>query len=318
MTYYPEIEPYEHGYLDVGDGQEIYWETCGNPSGKAAVVLHGGPGSGCSPGMRRGFDPEAYRIVVFDQRGCGRSRPRIDALTDLSANTTPHLVDDIERLRGHLGIERWVVWGGSWGVTLGLAYAEQHPERVIAMVLCSVTMTRPADVHWLYHDVGRYYPEEWRRYRDVLPEAARDGDLVAGYNQLLNVQPDPALREEAAAAWCAWEDAVQSLEPGWVPSRHYQDPAFRITFARLCAHYFHHAAWLENGQILRNADRLAGIPGVLVHGRLDLGGPADVPWLLAQAWPDAELHFVPTGHRGGDEMGRIYVEATGRLAALPG
>jgi proline iminopeptidase len=316
VTLYPDIEPYDQGLLDVGDGQQVYWETCGNPSGRAVVYLHGGPGSGCTPGSRRGFDPEAYRIVLMDQRGCGRSLPRIAALTDLSANTTWHLVRDIERLREHLGIERWVVWGGSWGVTLALAYAEQHPERVIAMVLCSVTMTRPADVHWLYHEVGRYFPQEWRRYRDLLPEPDRYGDLVAGYNRLLNVQPDPALRETAAAAWCAWEDAVQSLEPGYKPSRRYPDPAFRITFARLCAHYFHHAGWLEDGQILRNADRLAGIPATLVHGRLDLGGPADVPWLLAEAWPSAELHFVPTGHQGGEEMTRLMVEATARFATL--
>ncbi len=314
MSLFPEIEPYEHGLLDVGDGHRLYWETCGNPAGKPAVVLHGGPGSGCTPGSRRGFDPNAYRIVVFDQRGAGRSTPRVDAASDLSANTTSHLLADIERLREHLCIERWLVWGGSWGVTLGLAYAERHPERVDAMVLVSVTMTRPADIHWLYHDVGRYLPGQWQRFRAGLPEAERDGDLVAGYYRMLNEQPDLAAREKAAKEWCDWEDAVVSLEEGWVPHRRYADPAFRVTFARLVTHYFHHQAWLADGQILRDAHRLAAIPGVLIHGRLDLGGPADTAWQLAQAWPEAELRFVGTGHRGGAEMTDRMIEATNRFA----
>ncbi|MGD0082450.1 MAG: prolyl aminopeptidase [Acidimicrobiales bacterium] len=313
MSLFPEIEPYEHGMLDVGDGHRLYWETSGNPAGKPAVVLHGGPGSGCT-GQSRGFDPDAYRIVVFDQRGAGRSTPRVDAASDLSTNTTPHLLGDIERLRVHLGIERWLVWGGSWGVTLGLAYAERHPERVAAMVLVSVTMTRPADIHWLYHEVGRYLPEQWQRFRTGLSEAERDRDMVAGYYRLLNEQPDVAVREKAAEDWCDWEDAVVSLEEGWAPNRRYADPAFRMTFARLVTHYFHHQAWLADGQILRDAHRLAGIPGVLIHGRLDLGGPADTAWQLAQAWPDAELRFVGTGHRGGAEMTDRMVEATNRLA----
>lgn len=314
MEYFPPIEPYEHGMLDVGDGQEVYYEQSGNPRGKPVVMLHGGPGSGCSPGYRRAWDPEVYRIVCLDQRGCGRSRPRVEAMTDLSANTTQHLTGDIERLREHLGIERWLVWGGSWGVTLGLAYAEAHPERVTGMILVSVTMTRPSDVRWLYHEVGRYFPDAWDRFRAGVPEADRVGDLVAAYDRLLNRSADAAVREAAALRWCEWEDAVQSLEPGWAPSVRYGDPRFRITFARLCAHYFSHAAWLRDGQLLDEAHRLAGIPGVLIHGRLDLGGPADVPWLLARAWPGAELQFVGTGHAGGDEMTQRYLEATQRLA----
>lgn len=314
MDYFPPIEPYATGMLDVGDGQLVYWEQSGNPDGKPVVMLHGGPGSGCSPGYRKPWDPEKYRIVCLDQRGSGRSLPRVDAMTDLSANTTGHLLGDIEAVREHLGIERWLVWGGSWGVTLGLAYAEAHPDRVTEMILISVTMTRPSDVHWLYHEVGRYFPEQWERYRQGVPHAERDGDLVAAYDRLLNVQPDAGLREEAARRWCEWEDAVQSLEPGWAPNKRYADPAYRLTFARLCAHYFSHAAWLEDGQILRDAGRLAGIPAVLVHGRLDLGGPADVPWLLARAWPDAELLFVGTGHGGGDEMTQRYLEATARFS----
>ncbi len=313
---FPEIEPYEHGMLEVGDGQRIYWETGGNPDGKPAVVLHGGPGSGCSTGVRRNFDPSAYRIVLFDQRGAGRSTPRVGTFTDLAANTTEHLVADIERLRRHLGIERWLVWGGSWGVTLGLTYAERHPEAVTEMVLASVTMTRPSDIHWLYHETGRYLPREWERFRAGVPEVDRDGDLVAAYHRLLHEQPDAARRERAARDWCDWEDAVLSLENGWTPNPRYDDPAFRMTFARVVTHYFHHNAWLQDGQLLRDAHRLVGIPAVLVHGRFDLGGPADTAWQLAQGWPDAELRLVDTGHAGGDEMTACVVEATNRFASV--
>lgn len=309
---FPAIEPYDHGMLDVGDGQRLYWEVSGNPSGKPAVALHGGPGSGSTTGRRRSFDPDVYRFVQFDQRGCGRSTPSVAELgTDLAANTTAHLIDDVERLREHLGIDRWLVWGASWGVTLGLAYAQRHPERVTEMVLVSVTMNRPCDVHWLYHEVGRYFPEQWARFRDGGGNA---DDLVVAYDRLLNRQSDAAVRAKAAQDWCDWEDAVQSLEEGWAPSPRYADPAFRMTFARLCAHYFSHAAWLEEDELLRNAGRLSGIPGVLIHGRLDLGAPADVPWLLARTWPDAELHFVGTGHSGGTEMTECMMTALVRFA----
>jgi proline iminopeptidase len=294
----------------------MHWEVSGNPDGKPAVLLHGGPGSGSYAGQRRWFDPAAYRIVQFDQRGCGRSAPSVsDPMTDLSTNTTHHLIGDMERLRQHLEIDRWLVCGASWGVTLGLAYAERHPERVSEMVFISVTLTRPSDVHWLYHEVGRFFPEEWARFQAGVPVGERDGDLVAAYNRLLNKQPDFAVRARAAKNWCDWEDAVVSLEEGWSPNPRYANPDFRMTFARLCAHYFSHAAWLGSGQLLGNADRLGGIPGVMVHGRFDLGGPPDVPWLLAQAWPDAELHLVRTGHVGGNEMLEPLIAATDRFAA---
>ena len=313
MTVFPALEPYDHGLLDVGDGQRLYWEACGNPGGTPAVVLHGGPGSGCTPRTRRYFDPGAYRIILFDQRGAGRSVPRVGEETDLSANTTPHLIADIERLRDFLGVERWLIWGASWGVTLGLAYAERYPERVIAMILASVTMTRPADVHWLYHETGRFFPAAWERFRAGVPEADRDGDLVAAYHRLLNEQADPAVRHKAARDWCDWEDAVQSLEENW-PNPRYADPAFRITFARIVTHYFRHDAWLADGQLLREAHRLAGIPAVLIHGSYDFGGPVDTAWQLARAWPDAELHTVGTGHSGGSEMTARIMEATSRFA----
>ena len=309
---FPGIDPYDTGRLDVGDGQRIYWEVSGNPAGKPAVLLHGGPGGGSRPGWRRWFDPAAYRIVQFDQRGCGRSTPPVaDLGTSLEANTTVHLIGDIEALRAHLGVGQWLVWGVSWGVTLGLAYAQRHPDRVTEMVLASVTMTRAADVHWLYHETGRFFPAEWRRF------AAGGGnapDLVAAYDRLLNGDADPVVRERAARDWCDWEDTIVSLEDGWTPDERYADPAFRVTFARLCAHYFAHAAWLEDGQLLRDAGRLAGIPGVLIHGRLDLGSPPDVPWLLHRAWPGSELHLVRTGHRGGDEMTERMLGALNRFA----
>jgi proline iminopeptidase len=310
---FPPIEPYETGLLDVGDGHRLSWEASGNSRGVAAVALHGGPGSGCGAGGRRVFDPDRYRIIQFDQRGAGRSTPRVDATTDLSTNTTAHLVRDIEALRTHLGIERWVVRGVSWGVTLGLAYAQAHADRVIGLVLNSVTMTRPADIHWLYHDVGRFYPDAWKRFRDGAPAQERDGDLVAAYHRLLNVQPDLAVRARAASDWCAWEDAASPMPDGR-PNPRYDDAAFRMTFARIVTHYFHHRAWLEPDQLLRDADRLEGIPGVLIHGRLDLGGPLDAAWLLAEAWPDADLIVVDTGHTGGTDMTNAIVGATDRFA----
>jgi proline iminopeptidase len=313
---YQPTEPHAQGMLDVGDGQQLCWQVSGNPDGKPAILLHGGPGSGSYPGQRRWFDPSAYRIIQFDQRGCGRSTPSVsDPVTDLATNTTHHLIGDIERLREHLEVNRWLVCGASWGVTLGLAYAECHPEKVSELICLSVTMTRASDVHWLYHEAGRFFPEAWARFRAGVPEGERDGDLVVAYNRLLNEQPDIAIRATAAKNWCDWEDAIVSLEEGWTPNPRYADPAFRMTFARLCAHYFSHAAWLDAGELLRNADRLAGIPGVLVHGRFDIGGPPDVPWLLARAWPDAELHLVRTGHVGGNEMLEPVIRSTDRFAA---
>jgi proline iminopeptidase len=313
---YPPIEPFATGMLDVGDGQRIYWEASGNPLGKPAVALHGGPGSGSTPGRRRWFDPARYRLIQFDQRGCGNGTPHAgDLSTDLSANTTHHLIRDIERLREHLGIERWLAWGGSWGVTLGLAYAERFPERVTEMVLVSITMTRHSDVEWLTRTVGRYFPEEWRRFRQGVPESERDGDLAAAYDRLLNANLDPTVRLQAASDWVAWEDAMLSLEDGYItPNPRYADERFRVAFARLVTHYFSHAAWLEEDELLRNAHRLADIPAVLLHGRLDLAGPADVAWQLARAWPAAELHFVPGGHTGDAEMNRLLLEATDRFA----
>lgn len=227
---YPAIEPYESGNLEVGDGHSVYWETVGNPAGIPAVFLHGGPGSGCTSGARRNFDPEAYRAVLFDQRGCGRSRPLAsEPDADLGTNTTDHLVADLERLRDHLGIGRWVVAGGSWGVTLGLVYAERHPERVISMVLGAVTAGTRRETKWITHDMGRVFPREWERFAAIVPEAERGGNLSAAYARLL-ADPDPHVRERAALEWCRWEDVHVSLMPGWQPNPRYEDPEFRLTF----------------------------------------------------------------------------------------
>lgn len=319
---YPAIEPYEQGMLDVGDGNLVYWEACGNPLGKPALVVHGGPGSGCTPGQRRSFDPARYRIILFDQRGCGRSRPHAsDPATEMRHNTTEHLLRDMERLREHLGIEQWLLYGGSWGVTLALAYAERHPDRVSAMVLLSVTTTRRSEIDWLYGGVSRFFPEAYERFRAGAGNLDGDmvvTDVVAAYAQLME-HPDRAMRERAATDWCAWEDAVISQEHNGKPGAYSArvDDA-RLAFVRICAHYFAHGAWLKEGALLRDAGRLAGIPAVLIHGRNDLGGPVKTAWELAWVWPDADLIVVEdSGHTGSATMERELLGALDRLASLP-
>ena len=294
---YPPIEPYESGRLEVGDGQSLYWEACGDPRGRPALVLHGGPGSGCTPGARRLFDPAAFRTILFDQRGCGRSLPHAaDLAVDLSSNTTHHLLADIEALRRHAGVERWLVYGSSWGSVLGLAYAQRHPQRVSALVISHASVSRWEDIHWLYHGVGRYFPQAWERFRQGAGEAGEDGDLIEAYRTLL-ADPDPAVREQAARDWCDWEAAVISVDPRHKPPDRYLDPRFRMVFARIVTHYFAHNCWLEDGQLLDDADRLAGVPGAIVCGRLDLGSPIEGAWLLHKAWPGSELAIVDNaGH----------------------
>ncbi|WP_410583474.1 prolyl aminopeptidase [Amycolatopsis sp. lyj-108] len=302
---HPPAEPYDKGLLDVGDGNFVYWETCGNPDGKPAVMLHGGPGQGCTPGMRRMFDPVRYRAVLFDQRGCGRSTPHAsDPATDMRHNTTHHLVADMERLREHLGIERWLVTGGSWGTTLALAYAERFPERVTEIVVSAISTTWPSEIDWLYRGAGRFFPEEWARFRGDL-----SGDLVAAYARLME-DPDPHVRTEAARSWCAWEDTVLSLEPG---ATVHNGPIgdWELAFARIVTHYYSHAGWLEPGALIRDAVLLRDIPGVLIHGRRDLSCPVDTAWELARAWPGAELLIDDgSGHRSSD------VKRAWKLAAL--
>jgi len=302
---YPPIEPYDHGLLDVGDGHRVYWETSGNPDGKPAVVLHGGPGQGSGPGMRRMFDPARYRVVLLDQRGCGRSLPHAaEPGTSLRHNTTGDLVADLERLREHLGIERWLVTGGSWGTTLALVYAERFPERVTEIVVNAISTTRRSEIDWLYRGVRRFFPEEWAKF-----SLGAEND-VAAYARLLN-DPDQAVRRRAAAAWCRWEDVVLSLEPGAPPVRDEPVDEAALAFARLTTHYYAHAGWLPEGAVIRDAGRLAGIPGVLIHGRLDLSCPVTTAWELAEAWPGAELLVDDhSGHRAS------AVKRAWKLAAL--
>lgn len=311
---YPEIEPHQHGLLDVGDGNLVYWEVCGNPNGKPAVVLHGGPGSGCSTGLRRYFDPNAYRVVLFDQRNCGRSTPNAaDPGTDLATNTTEHLLGDLERLRRHLGIDRWLLFGGSWGAVLGLVYAQRYPQRVSRIVLMGVATGRRAETDLLTRGLGRIFPQAWGRFRAGVPEAARDGDLADAYYQLLN-DPDPAVRAKAAQDWWDWEDAIEPT--GATRSQpQFEPPEYRLAFARIVTHYWRSGSWLEEGAVLRNAGRLAGIPGVLVQGSLDLGNLLGTPWELAHAWPGSELVIVDAGHETRSPgMRANLIAATDRFA----
>jgi proline iminopeptidase len=305
---HPETEPYDHGMLDAGDGHRVYWEVCGNPDGKPAVVIHGGPGSGAGAWWRRYFDPAKYKVVLMDQRNCGRSTPdAAEPDVDLSTNTTAHLIADLEQLRRLLGIGKWLLLGASWGATLGLAYAEQHPEAVSEIVLFSVTNTTRREVEWITRDMGRIFPEEWARFRDGVPEDQRDGNLPLAYSRLLH-DPDPAVRDTAARNWCDWEDTHVRTHPNWRPDSRYDDPVFRLRMARLVTHYWGHAAWLEEDVLVREAGKLAGIPGVLIHGRLDISSPPDTAWRMAQAWPDAELHLVEQeGHGASGSSTRDLV-----------
>ncbi|MFC3962209.1 prolyl aminopeptidase [Nocardia jiangsuensis] len=310
---FPPIDPYADGLLEVGDGNHVYWCASGNPDGRAALVVHGGPGSGSSPGPRKTFDPGIFRIVQFDQRGCGRSTPSAaDPATDMSVNTTEHLIADMERLREHLGIERWLLFGGSWGCTLVLAYAERHPERVTGIVLVGVTTTSRRETEWLYRGLGRLLPAEWERFRAVVPET---DDLVDGYRLLLE-HPDPEVRRDAAVEWCRWEDAAIAHESLGSPGQYSaKAETALLAFVRICTHYFAHAAWLEEGALLRDAHRLAGIPGELIHGRLDISTPLETAWDLAKAWPEARLRIIDdSGHTGSPAMGAALLRAVARFA----
>ena len=306
--------PAHCGRLPVGDGHELHWEVHGPAAGSPCVVLHGGPGSGAAAWWTELFDLTRHRVVLFDQRGCGRSTP--DAGRDpaaLAANTTHHLVADIERLREHLGVERWLVVGASWGTTLALAYAQRHVARVTALVLFAVATTTRADVTWATRGVGRYFPAEWRRFRDGVPAAERDGDLATAYARLL-ADPDPAVAADAAARWCAWE-ATHVSRPGDPPDPRFDSPVFRLRFARLVTHYWGHAAWLGEGELLAGITSLAATPAVLVHGRLDVSSPLETPWRLAERWPAAELVVIDDeGHRAGPAMDAAVTAAIARLA----
>ena len=319
MGLYPEIEPYEHGMLDVGDGNRVYWETCGNPHGKPALVLHGGPGSGTTPYFRRFFDPAAYRIVLLDQRGCGRSTPHASAYdTDMSVNTTAHVMGDMELLRAHLGIERWLVWGGSWGSVLGLRYAQTHPGVVSELVLTLVATGADGEHALMTSGLGKIFPEAHERFLAELPADQREGNLAAAYNRLLE-SPDRAVRERAARAWTDWETAIIPAPPRSV--QRFEDPGFRMGFARTVTHYWGNDCFLgegnDEGVVLRDAHLLKDIPGTLVQGSLDLGNLLGTVWRLHHAWPGSELTVVDeVGHDVGSlGVAEALVAATDRYAS---
>lgn len=314
MGLYPEIEPYDGGMLDVGDGNHIYWETCGNPRGKPAVVLHGGPGSGSSPYPRRLFDPDVYRVVQLDQRGCGRSTPHASAYdTDMTVNTTGHVMADLEALRRHLGIERWLVWGVSWGSVLGLRYAQTHPEAVSELVLAGVATGSNREVALLTRGLGKLFPEAFERFLGLLPEEERDGNLAAAYNRLME-SPDLTVRERAARGWTDWETAIIPAPPRSVAR--FEDPVFRMGWARTVTHYFGNDHFLgagnHDGVVLRDASLLSDIPGTMVQGSLDLGNLLGITWRLHHAWPGSELVIVDdAGHgTGAPDMADALVTAT--------
>lgn len=306
---FPPIEPYDSGMLDTGDGHQVYWECCGNPNGQPALYLHGGPGSGASPGQRRFVDPDAYRAVLFDQRGSGRSRPLAsEPDADLRTNTTAHLIADIEALRELHGVDSWTVLGLSWGTTLALAYAQTHRERVNALVLGLVTTTSRREVAWITEDVGRIFPREWDRFAAAVPDGLRHLRLVDAYARLL-FDPDPAVQDHAAREWCAWEDAHVSLAPDFQPNPRYDDPEFRLRFARLVTHYWRHAAFLEEDQLLRDAAMLDGIPGVLIHGRYDVSSPLETAVRLSRRWSTSRLQVLDDAGHGGESLSAVVVDA---------
>ncbi|MEG3153993.1 prolyl aminopeptidase [Sphingomonas sp. RB1R13] len=313
-TLYPEFEPREAGMLDVGDGHSLYWERSGNAVGKKVVFLHGGPGGGSSPSHRRQFDPARYDILVFDQRGAGKSLPH----ASLVANTTAHLVADIETLRTHFGIDRWMVFGGSWGSTLSLAYAVAHPDRVTELVLRGVFLFDQYEVDWLYREGGAssLYPEAWDDFVAPIAEEER-GDLVGAYRRLLTGD-DAVARLVAAKAWSKWEAVTVTLLPSKDTEDHFTSDEVAIAIARIENHYMAHKGWLAEGELLAGAAKLRDIPGVIVQGRHDCCTPPRAAWALKQAWPEVELNIVPDGGHLFSEPGVLdgLVRATDRFATV--
>jgi proline iminopeptidase len=310
-TLYPEIEPFDSGFLKVSDLHTLYYEQCGNPEGKPVVFLHGGPGGGVNPKCRRFFDPAAYRIVLFDQRGCGRSTPHAE-LTD---NTTWHLVADIERLREHLQVARWQVFGGSWGSTLALAYAETHPDRVSELVLRGIFMLRRWELEWFYQNgCDALFPDAWEAYVQAIPEAER-GDLISAYHRRLT-SADAGVRLAAARAWSVWEASTSFLlqQPEHVAAS--GEDEFALAFARIECHYFVNGGFLEHDDpLLRNVERIRNIPAVIVQGRYDVVCPLRSAWDLHRAWPEADLRISPDAGHSAFEPGNVHslIEATDRF-----
>lgn len=307
---YQVIEPYRTGWLDVSGGHRLVYELCGNPAGIPVVVLHGGPGAGCTPTHRRYFDPDVFHIVLFDQRGAGRSRP----YASIHENTTQHLVEDIEAIRGYLGIERWLVFGGSWGSTLALVYATRHPASCLGLILRGVWLCRPGDLEWWFDGLRSMAPDYWESFAAHIPESERNQLLAAYYRRL--VDPDPAVHGPAAAAWCLYEERCSRLRGAFASA----PPVTRLSLARIEAHYMRHRAFLRPGALIQSLPRITHLPCVIIHGRFDLLCPLDGAVEVAQHWPNSRLVIVPNAGHAASEQGiqRALVRATegmGRMLA---
>lgn len=312
MALFPQIKPYRSFHLPVDDPHVLYVEECGNRSGLPVVFLHGGPGSGCEPYHRRFFDPQVYRIILFDQRGCGRSRPH----AELRGNDTDRLVADIETLREHLGVDQWVVFGGSWGSTLGLAYAQRHPSRVLGLILRGIFLCREQDIRWFYQEgASRIFPDLWQEFLAPVPSEEHH-DLVAAYHRRLTGD-DEVARMAAAKAWSLWEAQTATLRPSPSVVSHFADPFVAMSLARIECHYFANNAFLEPDELLQRAGVLHDIPGVIIHGRYDVVCPVDQAWALHEAWPQAELRIIGDAGHAASEPGiaAALVEATQAMAA---
>ncbi|QPT41016.1 Proline iminopeptidase [Oligella ureolytica] len=311
---YPSIEPYKHGYLDSGDGHQIYWELCGNPQGKPVVFLHGGPGAGCSPHHRQLFNPERYNILLFDQRGCGRSKPT----ASLENNTTQHLIADMERLRKEiLDTDKWLVFGGSWGSTLALAYAQTHPQQVTGLILRGIFTLRKKEINWFYQEGASFvFPDKWENYLAPIPEDERD-DLVSAYHRRLTGEDEEEMLR-CAYAWANWEGATISLLETDNKALSFGDKNAVLSFARIENHYFVNAGFMEEGQLIHNADRLANIPTVIIQGRYDMCTPSQTAWDLHKVMPHAELHLIPDAGHAFNEPGILsaLLAATDKFATL--
>lgn len=308
---YPAIEPYHTDMLSVSDIHTLYFEEAGNPEGRPVVFLHGGPGGGCQPSYRQYFDPKKWRIILFDQRGCGRSTP----FAELKENTTWDLVEDIEKLRAHLGIEKWSVFGGSWGSTLSLAYAITHPEKVDALFLRGIFMLREKEINWFYQEGASYiYPDAWEHYLAPIPEKER-GNLVEAFYKRLTAE-DPKVRSEAARAWSVWEGSTSKLIQDENMMEHFGDDHFAEAFARIECHYFTNKGFFESDDfLLKNVSKIRNIPAIIVQGRYDVVCPATSAWDLHRAWPEAEFHLIPDAGHSLSEKGitKVLVEATDRF-----
>ena len=310
---YPPIEPYETGMLPVSPVHTVYYEQCGNPEGVPVVFLHGGPGGGITPDYRRYFDPVAYRVVLFDQRGAGQSTPH----ASLEENTTWHLIEDIEKLRAHLRVEKWHVFGGSWGSTLALAYAETHPERVRSLTLRGIFLCRPQEIRWFYQEGTSWlFPDVWERYEKVIPEEERGDFVSAYYRRLTSEDGDEAARVEAARAWSVWEGSTSKLLFDYTSVEKFADPQFALAFARIECHYFMNNAFFPtDNYLVENVGKIRHIPAVIVQGRYDVVCPMRSAWDLHRAWPEADLRVVADAGHSITEPGIIHelIEATDRF-----